>query len=206
MKSFKIDLHPILEFVKGDPEGLGLSPKNSKSKDYARVVTGLVGNAPALIPGFYFLLNENTDGSSNIIYIGKSNNLQRRLRENLKHDRLAFYKDIYNEIKPEWEEIARVDYPKMHLFYANHWERAKSKSGASTIIWIGDESLQHIRLELIEGCLISRFKPSTNTQNTKPSQEYENLKGRSKKIINAWSERITNEFFSYKFTTNNIAS
>jgi CRISPR/Cas system CSM-associated protein Csm2 small subunit len=206
VKSIKIDLNPILNFVKNDPEGYALSQKNSKSKDYARLVTTLVGNDPELLPGFYFLINEKSDGDSNIIYIGKSNNLQRRLRENLKHDRLAFYKDIYKEIKSEWEEIAKADYPKMHQFYANHWERAKSKSGATTIVWVGDESLQHIRLELIEGWLITHFEPSTNTQNTKLSQEYENLKGRSKKIIDAWSKRILNELFSHRISIKSIAS
>jgi hypothetical protein len=211
MKTAKIDLSPLLEFARRDPGGLGLQSKNLEGKNYSKLASNLLNasldNNFNQLPGFYFWIDDSCQDESKVIYVGKSNNLKRRLLENLKHSRIAFWKDIHG-LKSEWIDAAKANSPEMWRIYQNHWKKAESRSGATSILWVGDYALQHVRLELIEGWLITQCNPRTNTQNKNDySYEYKSLNGRSKQIIDGWSDRISKALIAHQIikSSSNLA-
>jgi predicted GIY-YIG superfamily endonuclease len=105
-----------------DPKGLGLRSKNVEGVRYSKLVSSLIPLITKSLPGFYIQISKDQYSASEVIYVGKSNDLHRRLTENLKHERIAFWAHAYNGVHPEWQAAAEADSPAMWRVYKNHWQ------------------------------------------------------------------------------------
>ena len=186
MQSAVIELSPLFDLIRNDPHGEGLLSRTETSNEYGKVVNKLLKQHLKHIPGFYLWLSQE---SKEIIYVGKANDLHRRLSENLKHSRVALYAKIYG-MQDEWLERVSSRYPEMWRVYQNNWKSAEKRQAADSLLYVGSEDLAHLRLELVESHLIKKLKPKANVQNVELSTEYQSLRPISLEVIEACSLNV----------------
>jgi hypothetical protein len=190
-----ISTEELARFAADDPDALGAFARAEKGKAFADLVRKLV---PRNLggPGFYCWGQLSRERVWMPIYVGQTRDLERRVLESLKEERIAFWLETEDAEarKKELFEKGKNYYPRKWGEYQIHWERASKKAGTTHIISVKTDSLAHLRLELIEVELIQRWKPVGNTQNAGRVSQLRHLKPSAKAEINNYAEQVVEAF------------
>lgn len=180
---------PLVSFAADDPEGLGIFGRTKEGKEFARIVRDLVPHN-INVSGFYCWGSFSVEGVWQPVYVGQSHDLERRLLEGLKHERIAFWVQAgFSE--DQFIEKGHKYYPEKWGEYKRGWERCVKKASATHVIWVKTRSLAHLRLELIESELIRKWQPPGNTQNT---DNLRRLNEMAKQEIRNYTEQVAAAF------------